>query len=393
MNLNDENIANEIIPRPNPDLQDLWPVGIDFGTDTVKGFAPNKIFRFPNCAVKLCNNGETWNSSETDILLRDGGETWLIGNQESALLSSENNSCKKLFEEPAFPLVTKAALGISLLGNSIRAFNGEPIYIQTGLPCKNMKKGSPEINQITHALAGNYDFELKTGTGEYTRLKFRIEENNIALMMQPKGALYSAVITDHCEVTPDTAQITDTSTLVLDAGFTAVNTLHIANRERKEAYTYESGILEILRRSETCAPELIDVNSDIYAQKDLGRGNSIKFDEVFGDELSTPFAMNTKNVFKEVMSQIIIDTSGVENIRYLIISGGASFVWIPLIRKWLEIHHYDRLTIIKANRNDKTLSDVYSNVRGYYMALVHNQIRKRQKSAEDQNDTAQSPAV
>ena len=50
INTSDFKTKTEIIDRKNLSFSSAWPVAIDIGYSAVKGFSPNKAFRFPSYA-------------------------------------------------------------------------------------------------------------------------------------------------------------------------------------------------------------------------------------------------------------------------------------------------------------------------------------------------------
>lgn len=77
---------------------------------------------------------------------------------------------------------------------------------------------------------------------------------------------------------------------------------------------------------------------------------------------------NTKEVCMEAVQKLVSLYDYMQNHDYLIVTGGTGNAWYPMIRD--HFRNMENLTILSANRNDKMLSNTYSNVRGYYFSLV-----------------------
>ena len=60
----------ERLHRENRSVNGYWPVGIDYGFSAVKGFSPNKVFCFPNCAIQQKNDESILDPDDTDIIIR-----------------------------------------------------------------------------------------------------------------------------------------------------------------------------------------------------------------------------------------------------------------------------------------------------------------------------------
>ncbi len=387
MNLNYLMAKNEIIPQSNSDLPRHWPIGIDLGTSGIKAFAPNKIFCFQNYAKKLTEN-EMIELSDKDILLCDGLDTWLIGyqgldffNTLDAKLSDNRVYWKEAFPYQNFRVVVKAALGICLLSNDFREYKGEQIIIHAGIPPAYLRMGPAYTDRIMQVMAGDHDFELKIGTGSFDHLKFHVDERNIAFVIQPYGALLSALIPNDCTAIPDDLPIIDTVTLVLDSGFSSVDTLYFTNTGMKADEYRLRGLIDkfhkvartVTKRNNICK-DLLDMKKELMGvhlwevDHHKYRKSNREFDSLPG--------MNTEDVFKSVVDHLMRLTNFMEDYKFLIISGGTGDALLSSIRNRFEIP--PGLTVLSANRHDTSISNVYSNVRGIYLSMVSHLIRELQ---------------
>ena len=124
---------DNLAPLAKPVPDGLWPIGIDYGFSGVKGFAPNKVFCYPNCAVKLTENefNSMLDSSDTDIFIRDNEGTWVVGERASKVITAENSMNyeaemygRNRYFSPVFKALMKVGLGIEVASNGIRSYNG-----------------------------------------------------------------------------------------------------------------------------------------------------------------------------------------------------------------------------------------------------------------------------
>lgn len=77
---------------------------------------------------------------------------------------------------------------------------------------------------------------------------------------------------------------------------------------------------------------------------------------------------NTKEVCMEAVQKLVSLYNYMQDHDFLIVTGGTGNAWYPMIKDYFR--NMENLTILSANRNDKLLSNTYSNVRGYYFSLV-----------------------
>ncbi len=384
MNLSDYVTRTEINHRVNKNVQTAWTIGIDYGFSGVKGFAPNKVFCFPNCAVQVDTFESLVNASDHDILLKDKDGLWIVGEKAFDIMSPENamNYESEMYERnryfsPSFKALMKVGLGIGLSGNHFRKYKGEPILVQTGLPPKY--KEFNDASLITEALAGDYEFELRIGKSPFQRFRFTIKSSNIFVMDQPKGALFSAITMNNGSFCPDGEDILKSNTLVVDPGFKTLDLFDIsAGIVKGTGNTFDTlGMYEVFRRT-------VDDTNNTYGtrltvsgmQKALKKGYVSSFRRSQGRIQSTKLTSefealldkNTREVCDEAVQKLFSIYDYLQEHDNLIITGGTGDAWKAAIED--QFKDMDSLRILSADRNDPNLTNIYSNVRGYYYFLV-----------------------
>ena len=80
----------QILQRSNPAVNYFWPIGIDYGFSSIKGFSPNKIFCFPNCAMKISSESlnQMLDITENDMIYQCNGETWIVGEKAHSMMTN-----------------------------------------------------------------------------------------------------------------------------------------------------------------------------------------------------------------------------------------------------------------------------------------------------------------
>lgn len=374
--LKDYATKTEIQERNNKTVEGFWPVGIDYGFSGVKGFAPNKVFCYPNCAIRVDDFSSLIESGANDILLKDNEGFWIIGEKAHEMITPANamNYESEMYERnryfsPAFGALMKAGLGIAIQSNPFQSYNGEPIFVQTGLPPEYKELDSADLKE---AIAGDYEFDLKIGKNPFRHYKFSISENYVFIMDQPMGSLYSA-ITDNDGVQGQFGlQVLKARTLVLDPGFKTLDVYDIsAGSVFNKPATFDNlGMHEIFDRT---VNGLKGANITVLGmQNALKRGYVTILDKRRMTNKKLKFEslleQNTKDVCMEAIQKLISLYNYMQDHDYMIVTGGTGNAWYPMIRDYFR--NMENLTILSANRNDKMLSNTYSNVRGYYLSLV-----------------------
>ncbi len=369
---------SESLPRQNIAVQNVWPVGIDYGFSGVKGLAPNKAFCFPNCAVKVDSFDAVLEPSETDILLRDSDGCWVIGSKAHELMSAQNAMNyedemygRNRYFSPVFRALMKAGLGIALTSNYVRPYKGETVIVQTGLPPKYREM---DTEMMVEALEGDYDFEMKLGTGQFLSYRFSIAEENIYVMDQPMGSLFSAITMPDGSFSQEGRSVLKSNTVVFDPGFKTLDIYDISGGMFKGSNTFDTlGMYEVFKRTADYANDRYKANMTVAGmQGALRKGSFTAFDRRTLSSRAIDFSgileKNTMGVCGEAVDKLLGLYNYLQDYEYLIVTGGTGDAWMPYIID--KFKGMASLQILSANKNDPSLSNTYSNVRGYYYYLV-----------------------
>ena len=385
MLLTDFATRTELVYRENRSSYGVWTIGIDYGFSGVKGFSPNKYFCYPNCAVKKDDAGNMLEYTNNDIFIRDDEGTWLVGSRAHDTLSSSDAMNyeaemygRNRYFTPSFRAVMKAGIGIGLASARFRKYKGEPIYIQTGLPPKYKEQDTP---LITEALAGHYDFEMKIGKEPFRRYTIDILPENIFIMEQPMGSLFSAITDNNCIQTSKDTAVLKSNTLVFDPGFKTLDLYNISSGMLSGSETFDNlGMHEVFRRTVEEAKKKYGSNLTIPGmQSALKKGYITSFDRKLMESRHVSFDdilyKNVQAVCDEAIQKIVSLYDYMRNHDYLIVTGGTGNAWFPYIAE--KFKNMESLQIISANHHDPAVSNTYSNVRGYYLYIVQAADRQR----------------
>lgn len=379
MSVSEYMTKTQTIAWKNKTVPDTWPVAIDYGFSGVKMFAPNKVACFPNCAVKVDSFDDVLYTSETDIILRDGDGCWVIGEKAHEIISSTNAMNyesemygRNRYFSPIFRALMKVGLGMCMCGNHIRRYQGEEIFVQTGLPPKYKDE---DMELIKESLAGDYDFEMRLGKGTFQHYAFTIREENIKVIDQPMGSLYAAITDGDGNQNQADFGILRSNTLVFDPGFKTLDIYDIAAGmiKKENSNTFESlGMHEVFRRVVEEAQKKYHSGITIAGmQNTLRRGYFTSFDrkslkntKIDLDEILRHY---TEEVCEEAIQKLLSIYNYMQGHDYMIITGGTGDAWFPIIQE--RFNEMGSLDIISANRYLPQLPNTYSNVRGYYYFL------------------------
>lgn len=368
----------EIVANRNKTIDAFWPIGIDYGFSGVKGFAPNKVFCYPNCAVKLDSFDSMLNTSKNDIYLKDKDGCWVIGEKAHRIMTPENAMNyeaemygRNRYFSHGFQALMKVGLGIALTSNHIQAYNGETIVIQTGLPPKYKQQ---DTDLIKEAIAGDYDFELRIGDGTPVNYRFTVKEENILVMDQPMGSLISTITDNDGVHGQDGVQILRSNTLVFDPGFKTLDIYDISAGMFRESNTFDTlGMHEIFRRTTDEIHKTYGTSITVAGMQNalrVGYVNAFDRHSLGTKRVSFENILlkHADVVCDEAIQKLLSIYNYLQHHDYLIVTGGTGNAWFNKIEK--TFRNMETLRILSANKNDTRLSNTYSNVRGYYLYMI-----------------------
>ena len=369
----------EFINRKNASFGDAWGIALDIGYSAVKGFSPNRVYRFPSYARKLEGRPlGMGNTPESNILYRENetSDIWAVG--EAALDCITSNDAKDSNEtlygrnryfDPMFLVVARTGLAMGMMSNTYGSPDDKKLVVQTGLPPAYIKTDAPVLRGV---LSGIHTFELKIGNKPWKKFTFVLTDSDIHVMEQPMGTLISIATNQDGSAVPEAEKYFKKRLLILDPGFRTFDAFNIAGNQVRDTQTFDNlGMWAVLQRTADEIYKSYSTELRVPAmQKNLADGTFTKFDRRTHSTEEIAFAdileEQSKNVCTEALERIYNIYNDLIDHDYLVITGGTGEAWNGYIREALQ--YMSNLTIIPGNLNDD-LSCTYSNVRGYYMFL------------------------
>lgn len=371
--------------RKNESADGIWSIALDIGYSAVKGFSNNNVFSFPSYARKISTQMLSFGDvNNTEIQYRDDetNELWAVGASAQQMIESgeakdsviELYGRNRYFSE-IFTIITRVGMGIGMLANKWDSPTGKRIMLQTGLPPAYLKSDSPLIKE---ALAGTHKFSIKIGKEKWMSYNFTLPEENIFVMPQPMGTLFS-IVTDNrgCQI-PEASKYFKSAMLIFDPGFGTLDVFDMRNRLIKSSETFDNlGMKRVLEETANLILEKYGQEITIPEMQKYLQSGQIKYRDrkarttklvSFSDLLEEA---NIK-VCHEALSKIDTMYNGLYDHDYLVITGGTGAAWNDIIREYYK--GMETLKIVSGNQNDN-LPYIFSNVRGYYMYLI-NKLRK-----------------
>lgn len=362
--------------RPAPYRKDKWVLGLDIGYSAIKGFCPNKVFCFPAYARKIPDNRISLREpSETDIRYRDEEGVWTVGNlaydevNASEVIDSEAELYgRNRYYSPMFQVMARTGMAIGLITNGFGSPKDKEFVIQAGLPPKYLESDMAEVQE---ALAGYHKFELQIGkNSKWIPFEFEVKSNNVYVMAQPLGALISASVDKNGHPIPESKKYFNSELIVFDPGFGTLDdyTVHLGNVIGSETFP-NLGMREVFARTCRDIKEIHNVELHVpELQNKLENGEIKVVDRKEMKSKKYSFESILLNNCHSVCNDAIEKMKSIHNFfistDYIIATGGTYDAWADTIADVFK--DMEDLFIVPANINDPSLSNVFSNARGYY---------------------------
>lgn len=366
------------IPRKNVGVKKAWGIAIDIGYSSVKVFCENATACIPSFAKKLEGPLLSIGSvSKTRILYEDleTGESWIVGEMAQEMADEHDSESelygRKRYFSPMFKVITRCGLAMGMFDNQYGGPSGRPIKIQTGLPPKYMT----DKEDLVESMSGKHHFRIKVGEDPWKEFDFQITKQDIAIMPQPMGTLFSVSFDRNGRQVPEAKKLWSSNLIIFDPGFGTCDTFYIKNQTIEDQSTFnELSMKEILNKTRKKIQERYNEDIPIASmQSNLKTGNIRIKSRKNGRPISkdVPFANlleeSCNEVCNEALDKLCSVYNALFNCDYLIPTGGLSAVWKPDIIQYFS--GLETLKIIPGTQNDN-LPSIFNNVRGYYMNLI-----------------------
>lgn len=364
----------EFIERENGKLPGVWLIALDNGYSGVKLYSPNLTACFPSYAKRVGEDFEFATKAPKESILYknlDTNEQWLVGELAQNSIASGDTSDsesalygRERYTNAMYQVISDVGLGLGMQSNQYGAPGKDRIVVQAGLPEKYLGDEPDLIDSI----AGKHRFALKIGSGDWTFYDFTIASDDVYVMSQPKGTLFSVCIDKNGQFHPEAQKYLTSSILVFDPGFGTLDLFPIMSGIVGHGETYSDlGMKRVLQETSRLIKEAWNIDVPVPSmQKNLETGTVryVNKKEMVSKEYQ--FADLLAQANQKVCNEAINRMNSAINLidyNYFIVTGGTGAAWLPIIQE--RFKDYSTLKIICGNQNDD-LAFIYNNVRGFF---------------------------
>lgn len=393
MSTNDFRTKTLMVERKNIGAPDSWRVAVDIGYSGVKLYSQNVIACFPAFAVPSRGEfiGGSSKSMEDLILYRgtDDDTTWVVGRIAQDSISKEDPDTSSMsifgrqrYSSDMFGVLVDTALGIACRKNNYGDPAGFPVVLRTGLPNAYIKVDSVYLKE---AFEGLHSFDLKIGNSDWQHFEIVLGKGNVSVMPQPMGTLLSVITGDDGSTRSEADLYYSSPTLICDPGFGTFDCFCIRGGSMTTMETFDTlAMKQVLLDTSKEIFEKYHVDIPVPAmQKYLETGFVSLYDRKNRTSVQMPFGDILEECSRKVAMKAVDKLDELYNLddyRYLILTGGTGEAWYPYFKEAFK--GMSNLTVVPGNQNTMgilfdenghpaPLPFIFSNVRGYYMALCH----------------------
>lgn len=357
-----------------------WVVGLDTGYSGIKTFSGNTISCFPSYAVENQSQMQVSFGENIDnhtILYRgEDGIVWNVGADAQDAISPSDTSAGSLsifgrsrYFSPMFKVLLRVGIASGIRQNHFGGPGELPLYIQAGLPPKYIKSDEADLRTV---MKGKHDFYVKFGAGQWEHFDFTLTDDNIGIIDQPEGTLFSISTGKDMKLLPEARRYFSSKILINDPGFGTFDTFPMIKRniDRDECQTFtDLGMKQVLK--DTVAEIFEKYNFDVSVpaiQRYLESGTVLKKEG--RSYVKVPFAdileKHSRDICDKAMEKVIEIYDPAVNFDYMVTTGGTGAAWSGYIRN-NDIFAGDTVKLVPGNAGDPDLPYIFSNVRGYYI--------------------------
>lgn len=353
-------------------------IGVDPGFDSIKVVMENTFFKMPFNAVQVDADKIIQHRATDSLIVYKNlrGKTYLIGdyarqfiyefkNREEMLKEMESFYTIERFTKPEFKVVVQTAIHLAIqkhMDETNEYDLGEyEIVVNVALPHRHV---GDYRGVILDALAGEHQFDLKLGNGEYEKVSYSIKKKNIGTISQTLSALIAVTTDDDCMESDEFEDILNGPSLVVDGGFYTVGLVDInegvvlsnESTDSNTKYAMKNVYEKIEQSLKDKRAEIKSFNIEYLLKKN----KEIKYRDKDGGVTTLDLEDLKKDKIKEQVGEFIEFLNKKYNdlfdIKYLIVTGGTGASYYESLKSYYVgsgILAEDRVVLTKGTLSER----------------------------------------
>ncbi len=367
------------IKIPLLDELDILPVAIDLGYGGVKVYGMYGRHIFPSLPIEV-GNDTTYMDDDLHIKYKDEyGSVWYIGERaRQSIEGNESNVDKQLYKKnrirtPEYKVLMRVAVFFGLLKDKATLVKNKKIKISTGLPEEYVEQDSTILRD---AFKGHHHFEIAVGKGNWVKVSFDVDSDDIEVLSQPFGTIFSMAFNKYGKlINPEL--ITSKNVLVFDGGFHSIDTYLSKIGDRGTSCTwvnyamydiYQKTCDDILNNTKPKKKvHVYELDKYINHPTKSGLVTYGATNQTYSFEAD--FAKNLKNTALGIIRKLFNEYNDFNDIDIVISTGGTGKAFYPYMKE--EIY----TEVVLAEKTDESnpadnFDTVFSNVIGFFYFMM-----------------------
>ncbi|WP_066637930.1 ParM/StbA family protein [Desulfolucanica intricata] len=357
---------------------ELVPIGLDIGYSSTKIYSIFGQHIFPSFPVRV-HEDSTIFDRDTNIKYKDEkGNIWYIGDlarntieSGKALYQDETLYGRARINSEEYLVLLRTGLYFGLLQEDYTIAKNVTLKIKTGLPDQYIRSDRKTLKQ---RFIGHHHFSIKVGSNPWTNVTFDIREEDITVLSQPFGTLWSLAGNRRGEVI-DNDLLDSKNVLIFDGGFHTIDTYYNMIGAKGTSSTWlHLAMHEIYRRTtdnilygthEERDVRIYELDNYIKSK----RPGEVPYGKKQYYSFTKDFFKNLEDVAGEAISQLDLTYNNLNDVDVLICTGGTGKVFYPIFKKYYSLDVLLAERINEANQIEN-FNTIFSNVVGFFNCLI-----------------------
>lgn len=358
--------------------KDIIPIGLDVGYSSTKVCSVFGRHIFPSFPVKMSEDC-TFFDKETNIKYKDeNGNLWYVGD----LAYNTLESGKALFQEnilygksrirsEEYLVLLRVGLFLGLLRKDFTIPKKFHLKIKTGLPDQYMMDDRAVLKE---RFIGHHHYSVKIGTHDWVTVSFDIEKDDISIISQPFGTLWSLAADIYGDIV-NSDLFDSTNVLIFDGGYHTIDTYFNKAGAKGTSSTWTNiAMNEIYKKTRTKIYKATNENKYIRQYeivkylKSPTRPGQVPWGNRQWYAFDKDLLENMEEVAKEAIRQLLITYENLDDVDLVVCTGGTGKAFYPIFKKNL------RVDVTLAEKSDGDITEnfdaVHANVVGFFKCLL-----------------------
>ncbi|MDF2879474.1 MAG: hypothetical protein K0R54_31 [Clostridiaceae bacterium] len=362
------------------DELDIFPIATDIGYGGVKVFSLNGKHIFPAIPIEISDD-KTYFDQPTFIKYKDErGKIWYVGDRARHSTQGNIKVDKTVYGDerltsPEYKVLLRVSIFFGLLKPDYTIVKNKKIKIVTGLPEEHLEDNA-EI--LRNRFSGHHNFQVKIGSGDWIKATFDIEEEDIEVLSQPFGTIFSMAFDKYGNLNNDNNLVIGNNVLVFDGGFHTIDTYLSKIGDQGESRTWDKNAMynvfadtrNIIQENTKLKLEIGEIDKYIATDNTDRPKGTIKYgknNQLY--DFTADFEISLKYNAEEIIERLISIYDNFRDIPVVICAGGTGKAYYPYLKKSIptEVILAEKETL---NNSVETFDSVFSNVVGFFKFLI-----------------------